>query len=574
MDNFFLDNSDLKFFLKNLNLKEVITLQNNNFLDSLEFDYAPENLDEAYQNYNQILASIGDLAANRFSPRAKIIDKEGSFFDKGIVKKHQLTQKSVDEYIQAGGMGFCINYKYNGINFPTSVFAMVQEIISRADPCIADFSYSQASAICIELFGNEEQKSKYLPLIASGKIDCSACVTEAHGGSDPASTSLKAIYNEAEKCWFLNGIKRFITNGSAKINLVLARSERDTTDASGLSYFICEVGTNVKVRRIDRFIGVHGESQCEIFFDNAPAELLGERATAGIKCLPDQFKHIAMFRSAFTLGIAEAAFREAKKYAEEREILHTKIKNYPLVYSMLFNMRLKLLASRTILYESTKYYDLYKSYEKLLGNNKDSSSIKEIEVKYHSYLKIASALCHMVKVFVCEEANKVAYDAIQVLGGVGLSQEFNTERHYRDARIGSINCGTTQIHTLCAFTPILDRNLNEFYDNISKTPSSGKAKRLFTEVNVLRIKMDETIQMLQVFNNSEYTVFVAMDLVKMETLITISYLLIRDSTKDATRDVFAESFVRMATLEFDTCFRKINGKDLSLIDNHEKLIAF
>ena len=175
---------------------------------------------------------------------------------------------------------------------------------------------------CIETlyeFGNEDQHSRFIPRICAGET-MSMDLTEPDAGSDLQSVMLKATYDEANNCWRLNGVKRFITNGDANIHLVLARSEEGTHDGRGLSMFIYDKNDGgVDVRRIENKLGIHGSPTCELVYKNAKAELCGERKLGLIKYVMALMNGARLGIAAQSVGLSQAAYDEALAYAKDRK---------------------------------------------------------------------------------------------------------------------------------------------------------------------------------------------------------------------------------------------------------------
>ncbi len=161
-------------------------------------------------------------------------------------------------------------------------------------------------------------------------------LTEPDAGSDLQSVKLKATFDEKENIWKLNGVKRFITNGDADISLVLARSEEGTIDARGLSMFIYDRNNHaVQVRHLEKKLGIKGSPTCELVFKDAPAELVGKERFGLIKYVMALMNSARLGVGAQSVGIADAAYREALKYAEERAQFGKVIVKFPAVYEMI-----------------------------------------------------------------------------------------------------------------------------------------------------------------------------------------------------------------------------------------------
>src|SRR5664280_1932091 len=222
-----------------------------------------------------------------------------------------------DRLRQADLMGMTLPRRFGGLNFPVTIAAMIIEVISRADASLMNIFGLQDIADTINKFASEEIKQVYLPRFASGEVTGSMALTEPEGGSDLQNIQLKARQG-ADDRWYLNGVKRFITNGCGQVSLVLARSEEGTTDARGLSLFLYERDEHMKIRRIEEKLGIHGSPTCEMQFTDAPALLIGDRRRGLTTYVMSLMNGARLAIAAQAQGISEAAYRAAHKYAGER----------------------------------------------------------------------------------------------------------------------------------------------------------------------------------------------------------------------------------------------------------------
>ena len=176
----------------------------------------------------------------------------------------------------------------------------------------------QGIAETINAFANDEIKDEVLPRFARGEVTGAMVLTEPDAGSDLQAVRLRAFQDEQGN-WYLNGVKRFITNGCGEILLVLARSEPEITDGRGLSLFIAERSEQVKVRHLENKLGIHGSPTCELVFDNTPCRLIGERQRGLITYVMALMNGARVGIAAQSLGVAEAAYRLARTYAHTRQ---------------------------------------------------------------------------------------------------------------------------------------------------------------------------------------------------------------------------------------------------------------
>lgn len=563
MSNFFTDNPDLMFTLKNLDMEEIVALRENDYKQAEQFDYAPENYEDAMDNYKRVMTEIGEITGERIAPRSRQVDEEGPTFKDGVVKYHPLTDRNLQDLKDAGVMGVMLPRQYGGLNFPTTIYTMMTEMVARADASLQNLIGLQDIAETICEFGSEEQRQKYLPRFASGEADGSMDLTEPDSGSDLQSVRLKATKGEDGK-WYLNGMKRFITNGCSKIHLVLARSKEGTVDGRGLSMFICEACPELKVRRIEHKLGIHGVPTAELQYNNVPAELCGQERRGLTKYVMSLMNGARVAISGQALGIAEAAYREAKKYASERVQFKQSIDQFPAIYDMLAKMKIKVTAARALLYETTRMVDLRYAYV----------AQDERGEKAKFYSKVAAVLTPMCKALATEIANQVAYNSIQIHGGTGYMHDFDVERYYRDARITNIYEGTTQLQVVAAIGGIMQRVLDPIISEMLEMSCEGFDPALLKKVGVMFAKQKEAVQFVADKKDSAYHDLRARNLVENETFVFVSLLMLRDAKKDAKRLPLAERYILDAAHDFERNYQVIMSGDLSTIEKHRDVIDY
>jgi len=528
MDNFYLDNPDLKFHLTHPLMKKIVALKERNYADKGKYDYAPVDYEDAMDSYDKVLEIVGDICANIVGPNADGVDKEGpTLNDKGVTYASG-TQQNLEAIIKAGLMGITLPREYEGLNFSIVPYTMIADIVSRADASFVNIWGLQDCAETIHEFASKEQKKKYLPRVSKGAT-MAMDLTEPDAGSDLQAVMLKATYNEATGKWYLNGVKRFITNGDGEISLVLARTEEGTTDARGLSMFIYDkVNEGVSVRRIEHKMGIIGSPTCELVFRNAPAELVGERRFGLIKYVMSLMNGARLGIAAQSVGIAEAAYREAVKFAREREQFGKPIIKFPAIYEMLSNMKARLDAIRSMLYETARYVDISKSYTYAGKEHKLTPEERE-ELK--SAQKIADLLTPLVKGISSEYCNQLAYDSLQIHGGSGFMKDYPIERIYRDARITSIYEGTTQLQVVAAIRGITAGNYLaqiRAYEMTEIKPELQTYRRILISMTE---EYEDAVNAVVAVGDLEYTDFHARRLVEMAGNIIMGYLLMLDTNR-------------------------------------------
>ncbi len=570
MSNFFSDNQDLVFTLKNLDLKEVMERKENNYTEFLKFDTAPENYEDALDSFERVLSVVGEISGERIAPRARQIDEEGPEFKDGVVTYHPLTVQNLDDLRAAGVMGVMLPREYGGLNFPNTIYTMMTEMVSRADASLQNLFGLQDIAETICEFGSEEQKAKYLPRFAIGEADGSMDLTEPDSGSDLQSVRLKAV-QDADGNWFLEGNKRFITNGCAKIHLVLARSEEGTSDGRGLSMFICEKNDDLVVRRIEHKLGIHGVATAELQYNHVPAELCGKRKFGLIRYVMSLMNGARVAISAQAVGVAEAAYRAARQYASERTQFKQSIDQFPAIYDMLAKMKVKLAASRALLYETTTAVDLRSVYGHIVDVADKSAITPEVREKSKYYTELAATLTPMSKALSTESANQICYDCIQIHGGTGYMHDFDAERFYRDVRITNIYEGTTQLQVVAAIGGVMKRSLDGEIQKMLDRAADDELKAIIVDMYEKQLK---AVDFVAAKKDPEYHNLRARNLVENETFIFVGLLMLRDAAKDAARMPLAERYIRDAAFDFDRKYNIVMSDDVSTIEKHRDVIDY
>jgi len=458
MDNFFNDNR--KFYLGKIDLKEIVSDLENNYQDNGA--EALHSFEEARTWYEMSLKNAGDICANFIAPRAEAVDEQGPTYRAGLVSWAPETQENMKVLADAGYLGGTLPRKYGGLNLPVTVNTVIVEMVSQADASLMNLFGLQDIAVTVNKFGNEEQKDRVLPKFCNGEVSGSMALTEPDAGSDLQSVALRAIEKDGE--WYLDGVKRFITNGNGEVSLVLARSEEGSKGGRGLSMFLYERyrDDNMIVRRIESKHGIHGSPTCELQFNLAKAELVGKRKFGLIKYVMSLMNGARLAVSAQALGIAQAAYEEAVKYANERDQFGKTIVHFPAVYQMLKKMQAEIETTRMLLYKTSQAVDFADMYERQSQKGKDVKA----ELKYA--IAMADFLTPLAKFTATEMANKVAYDAVQIHGGCGYMKDFPVERLARDARITNIYEGTTQLQVVAAIGGVMTNVLEREWVNLKK----------------------------------------------------------------------------------------------------------
>ena len=518
--NFYTDNESLSFYLHHPEMEKVVAVKEHDYAEAGKHPEAPASAEEAVKQYDMIMNLLGEIAGEVIAPNAEEVDHVGPTLEGGRVHYAPGTRRNLDALIQAGLYGVSLERKYNGLNLPRAAVVMMAEMIARADVGFATIWGLTDCADTIQEFGSDALKDKYLPRIWQGAT-CSMDLTEPDAGSDLQSVRLKATYDEAAGCWRLNGVKRFITNGDADLHLVLARSEEGSTDGRGLSYFVFDKADGgMVVRRIENKMGIKGSPTAELQFTNAPCQLVGERRLGLIKYVMSLMNGARLGVAAQSIGLCEAACREADAYAASREQFGHPINQFVAVQDLLDRMRARTDGARSLMYETARYVDL-------AAASKPAS-------------RIADILTPLVKLNASEFANQCAYDCIQVHGGSGFMKEYACERLYRDARILSIYEGTSQLQVVAAMKGIASgaylKQIESYETRVAEALAAAPCEEKQHCLDVLR-KATEGYRRLYDLatvdgTTSERFEHTTRALTEVLSNIVMGYLLLLDSLRD------------------------------------------
>jgi|TARA_B100000315_G_scaffold157246_1_gene145832 hypothetical protein len=571
--NFFLDNDDIQFLFERMDVRGLAELQELH-AENGNAEYVPVDADEAVDDYRRALELIGEVAAETIAPNAERVDREGNTLNEdGTVTLHPNVRENLRRLTQADLMGFTLPRKYGGLNCPNLIYSMATEIVSRADASFMNLFGLQGIAETIDAFAAQEIKDEFLPRFAEGEATGAMVLTEPDAGSDLQAVRVRADQDD-EGNWRLSGVKRFITNGCGEVLLTLARSEHQTSDGRGLSLFISERSEHIKVRRLEKKLGIHGSPTCELVYENAPARLIGERKRGLITYVLALMNGARVGIATQSLGIAEAAFRLARTYAHSRQQFGMPIESMPAVAEMVTDMAVAIEAARALTYEASRFCDLENLNQRVLDTGKDGLEKAEVKArKEHarSYKRLNAMLTPMSKYYASEMCCRVADTAIQVLGGSGYMMDYAAERHLRDARITTIYEGTSQLQIVAAIRPvttgtfdtcIADHETTDYDDpllaDLKQKLTDGKAR--LTDAMTFAKEQPSRFQELS-----------ARRLVDSAITILVGHLLLRQATNSDRKARVAHRFIesQLPVLRM-TCDQVLCG-DAAPLDEFELL---
>jgi len=404
--------------------------------------------------YKAILRTAGeiceDIAAEarpHWHEEVKLVDGEV------VVPKH--ISDGYEKLRQAGLVCLTLRAESGGAGLPMLLNTFLLEMVSRADASLMTILGLQTgTAQDIEKYGDEEIKKRYLPGFVSGELQGSMGLTEPGAGSDLGGILARATQEDGR--YFIDGEKIFITNGAAPIHLVLARegSTFDQTKGStdGLNLMVCPrtlpdgKPNGISIPRVESKLGIHGSPTCVVAYDHAEGFLLG-KAGSGFHAMLDLMNNARLGVAAQAIGIAEAAYREAREFAEQRVQFGQPIVQQPLVKSMLTNMAMNIQASRALLYRTCALIDKVEALRVYLDSERGQSDSERdglVDERDHG-IQLVRFLTPLCKYFATEISNDVTRKAIQVHGGIGYMAETPVGHFHSDAMITTIYEGTSEI---------------------------------------------------------------------------------------------------------------------------------
>ena len=371
--------------------------------------------DQLTDDQREIRELIRDLAREKVAPRAHDIDATGEFPADmvALLRDHDV-------------FGLCIPEEYGGTGTGTlMVLVAIEELAKVCGTTSLLLAAQELGSLPIKLAGNQEQKAKYLPRLASGELLPAYALTESGSGSD--SAAMRTAAKRDGDHYVINGDKRFITNASvAGVYIVFAKTNR-SAGHRGISAFIVDADTpGFQVSRLEAKMGIKGSTTGELFFTDmrVPVEnLLGEEGE-GFKLAMRVLDHSRPGIGAQALGLAQGATDYALDYAKTRETMGKPIAQHQMIAGMLADMETKCEAGRGLLYK--------------VGLMIDEGAPAADLTKFSA----------MAKLYCSDIAMEVTTDAVQILGGYGYIREYPVERMMRDAKITQIYEGTNQIQRL------------------------------------------------------------------------------------------------------------------------------
>lgn len=370
-------------------------------------------LTDLTENQNIIRDTINEFAEKNIRPVIMEYDEPQKF-----------PMKIMKQLGELGFLGILVPEEYGGANLGYVEYAIIIEEISKIDPSIG-LSVAAHNGLCtnhINRFGNESQKKKYLPDLASGKKIGAWGLTESFSGSDAAG--LKSIAIKDGNFWILNGSKQFTTHGTVGETYVVMAITNKDAGKKGISAFILEKGmSGLIIGKKENKLGMRASDTTQLAFENCkvPLEnLCGEEGMGFINSM-QILEGGRISIAACSIGLAQGCLDACLKYSQERKQFGKPLADFQSTQFKLAEMATNIEAARTLTFRAAAMKDAG------IPNTKEAA---------------------MAKLFASEIAEKAASEAVQIFGGYGFIKEYPVEKFYRDVKLLTIGEGTSEIQRI------------------------------------------------------------------------------------------------------------------------------
>jgi len=477
--NFLSDNHDLEFHLqRRLRIADLFA-----WLSDEEREAAGASTPEEYlATVTEGLSGLGEICGTQLAPNAQKVEQEPLRLKDGEVVFPPTLKANMDMLVEFGCPSFGVSPRYEGLGFGLLFELVGSEMIARACPSTGlNISWYSSIAHIIDMFGTQALKDEYIPRLASGEWSGCMALTEPDAGSD-----LGALRSYGERqpdgTWQITGTKRFISNGSGQVALVLAMNKKGASGLENLNLYLCprklDGADNFCVTKLEEKIALHGSATCELAFDASRAYLVGEENKG--------FQHMlvlmndARIATAFqALGMMEGAYRLAKDYAQQRKTWGKPIAHHELILEKLLDIEVDIMALRSLSFQAAYHQTMAQLGERRLKDETLSEAERlDTTLRVARFRRRMRRWTPLIKWYGGEKAFEVARNAMQIHGGYGFTTEYRAEWWVRESLILSLYEGTSQIQALMC--------LKDTMKEVLKAPRRFIEKSLGYKLKVLR----------------------------------------------------------------------------------------
>lgn len=521
MGNFYADNEDLRWYIeKGLAWGPMVRVTEYD-------DRAPERaatLEEALSGYRDLLDAIGSFSAEQIAPLASAFDREEMKIVDGEIVIPPAMASVFEQMRDLGLFGLCVPRELGGLNAPLMLYMASIELIGRADvSVVAHYGFHGGIAMALLLYSVLEGSTTFdeaagkiaacrfeqeIAEIVTGAAWGSMDITESDAGSDMGALRTTATC-DANGQWTVTGTKIFITSGHGKHHVVIARTEpvKDPNDPmsglKGLSLFLVpafdgvegsRVRTHSRLDAVEHKLGHNGSATIAISFEDAPAQLLGERGQ-GFQQMLLLMNNARVGVGFESLGLCEAARRLAVDYAAVRRSMGKTIDQHEMIADYLDEMATDCQAIRALAFHGAYHEEMNQKLRlkaKFFPPATDAERDALLkEQKRHA--KKSRRVTPLLKYFASEKAVEMSRRALQIHGGYGYSKEYGAEKLLRDALVMPIYEGTSQIQALMAMKDALIDAIKKPQDFVRRS-AAARWKSVSGNPNERRVARLQALQ--------------------------------------------------------------------------------
>jgi alkylation response protein AidB-like acyl-CoA dehydrogenase len=534
--------------------------------------------------FGTILETAASLAESFQAAARENWHAEAELTPDGGAQSPPHIRSAYEQLRQAGLVSLPVTEAYGGFGLPTLLNGMVLEMISRADPSLMMVVGLQTgAAVDIERYGSDEVKAEWLPRFVSGEVQGCMDLTEPQAGSDLGGIAARTT-ELPDGTVRVDGQKIYISNGGAEVHLVLAREDAGYDESRGTTHGLSLVlvprhrggePNGVRVTRLERKLGIHGSATCEVVFDGAVGDRLGEKGQ-GFRAMLDLMNNARLGVASQALGLCSAALAEAVDYAHQRKQFDKPIAEQPLVMTMLAKMAVNTEAVRALLYRTYGLMDRNMAREAALSRGDLSAGERSAQqAEYERDTTRVRLLTPLCKYFATEVCDDVTRDAIQVFGGIGFTMESDVGKFHSDGLIMTIYEGTSEIQASFALKEMGKGALTVVFDEVrsqlSEMTSDPARAELAQQVVHVAELVGEASSFL--FADLPYALLRAKLMAEMVIDVIAACELLVQVGADASRLDVAESWVRRRMLVAESSARRIQENAEGRLERDTRVLA-
>jgi alkylation response protein AidB-like acyl-CoA dehydrogenase len=523
----------------------------------------------------EICESIEDGARGHWHEHAALAD--------GAVVVPPHIAAGYEQLRAAGLVSLPLTAAYGGYGLPFLVNSAFLEMVARADSSLMTIVGLQSGvAHDIESYGSDAIKQRYLPGFASGEYQGCMDLTEPQAGSDLGGITTRATL--AGDHYVVDGEKIFITNGGADVHLVLARDagtyEQSQGTTNGLSLILCPRilpdgrRNGIRIPRVESKLGIHGSPTCVVELEHAEGFLLGE-AGQGFRAMLDLMNNARLGVAAQAIGVAEAAFREARAYAVERVQFGAAIIEQPLVKSMLTLMATHVQAARALLYRTCARLDLTRALGHYLRSDRSRTDPQReaLQAEHDRGVHVVRFLTPLCKYYATEISNEVARRGIQVHGGVGYMAETRAGQYHCDSIITTIYEGTSEIQASFAL-----KEMSKGAVFVALEEVGSELETVAQEYPDLVAQVRAGIEWIhrsltELMADPRYALLNAKRLCEMVIDVLVATELLQQARHSEAKRLLAATFIHRRMLAVEMNARRIGSGDASRLERYDRILG-